>query len=479
MFRKNTLILLLPALLSCSSSDLPSLPAPAIDTTIQYTDAGQDVVGISTVISELKARATPAVPTVIEVEWETSTPSTTIVKFGLTKDYARSTPPTTKPAMAHRALLLGLPSDSDVYFKVMSTPQGGATPTTATSQARTGPLPPALPKVNLALNNADRSAGGFTMIPMNQVGGSYLTIVDSLGRHVWFWGIMGALSSAHFSKDRQAVVLMEHGAYSATTSGKISRIPFDGRKQTSTSVPGLHTDFVEMADKEYAALSWEVRTYDGGSRKILGENIIEVSDSGQAKKVWSVFDHFSPDLSFNYSKGGYLADPDVEDWSHINGISYDEKEDAYYLTAGGLEAVIKVSRATSKVLWVLGRKNSTLNNGGDSSLVVAPHSIQNLGESILVFNRGHLNLGECSRATEITIDEKAAKASKKWSYTSKPCYQVYFLGNTMRLWNGNTLINWCTAGRAEEVTPSGELVWGVYVNLGAGFGFTSRVKSLY
>jgi hypothetical protein len=66
-----------------------------------------------------------------------------------------------------------------------------------------------------------------------------------------------------------------------------------------------------------------------------------------------------------------------------------------------------------------------------------------------------------------------------WSYQSKACYKVYFLGDAERLHNGNTLINWSTSGHLEEVTRAGASVWNLRAQLGAGFGFIDRVQSLY
>ncbi len=174
----------------------------------------------------------------------------------------------------------------------------------------------------------------------------------------------------------------------------------------------------------------------------------------------------------------------MEDWSHVNGLSYDSKQQSYYATAAGaLELVMKISRATGKVAWSLGAPGNAMGNistVGTGSLVVAPHSVQSLGaERILVFNRGGMGPSQCSSAVEIHVDEASKKAAKKWSYESSACYQVYFLGDTDRLWNGNTLVNWSTSGHIEEATSKGEVVWSLRAGLGAGFGFIERVKSLY
>jgi hypothetical protein len=66
-----------------------------------------------------------------------------------------------------------------------------------------------------------------------------------------------------------------------------------------------------------------------------------------------------------------------------------------------------------------------------------------------------------------------------WSYIPHPCHHIIYLGQALRLWNGNTLVVWSTAGRLEELTPAKELAWSVHTALGTGIGFVHRVKSLY
>jgi len=106
-----------------------------------------------------------------------------------------------------------------------------------------------------------------------------------------------------------------------------------------------------------------------------------------------------------------------------------------------------------------------------------PHSAHQLDNSVLLFNGGSMAPGACSVATEFKI--VAGKAVRVWFYSAPACYQITFLGDATRLWNNNTLVTWATAGRLEEVTIAKKLVWSVHTSLGVGFGYTSRVKSLY
>ena len=51
-----------------------------------------------------------------------------------------------------------------------------------------------------------------------------------------------------------------------------------------------------------------MRKFDGGTRKISGVTIMEVSAGAPAKVVWNIFDHLKPDLITTHRK-----DPDGVD----------------------------------------------------------------------------------------------------------------------------------------------------------------------
>ena len=461
---------------ACSDDAPPAIQYQHDDLGVAPVDSTISMEAGS-LITMLSLRQLDKMPTLVEIKWETSRPTLGQVRFGLTKAHTRKTPQSPTASQKHRALLKGLPASSDVWLEVVATPVDGSATVTIERKTRTGPLPAGLPVLTLSKYDKARASGGYTLLPINGVGGSWLAMVDGQGRYVWWTPIQDKIMSAHISRDRSAVLLLQEGQ-SATSGGGILHIPLDGSATTLISAPGAHTDFVEFEPGKYAVLGWEVRQVANGTRKLLGDTIIEASKGAAAKVVWRVFDHFKPDLSVTYHKGWYQADPTVEDWSHVNGISYDAQQKSYFVTAsGGLDLAMKITRASGKVVWSLGEQGD-VDRGGDLTLVVGPHSVQSLTDTILVFNRGRLSLGECSNATELAVDEGSKKATRKWSYKSSACYQVYFLGDADRLWNGNTLVNWSTAGHIEEVTAKGDVVWSLRAALGAGFGFIQRVRSL-
>ena len=479
------ILLVLLTIPACSDPGQPSSSSSA-DAGIARHDQGGSTfpdltpdTGVPTVkLSNLSITQLTDTPSVLKVTWESSLPCTSQVQFGLTTDHSLRTLATKTPATRHQALLLGLPASSDVFVKATVTPTDGSPPSAILGKGSTGGLPAALPTLTLSSHDATRAEAGYTVLPILGPNYTWITLVDSLGRYVWWKRVDDRIFTAHITNDRQAIVIMK-AATSVTDGGSLVRIPLDGSATTTIPATGGHTDFVEIGPGKYAVLGWEIRKFSNGARKILGDTVMEVSAGSPAKVVWNVFNYFTPSLNMTYPNGVYGSDSSVEDWSHVNGIHYDATGNTYYLSAGpALDTVMRVDRDTGNMPWSVGLAGSIKSADG-KHLVQQPHSVQNLSDpdTFLVFNR---NIPDgCSHAAEIHVNQATQSAALTWSYQSKDCYKVYFLGDAERLGNGNTLINWSTSGHLEEVTRSGSVVWSLRAPLGSGFGFIDRVTSLY
>lgn len=451
--------------------DLPPIPVQdSGNADFQKITPGPDVE-----ILELTATPVVKFPTVVKLSWKTKSSTSGAASFGLTPGLELATVASTAQGTTHSVLLKGIPAATKVHYQV-SVKLADSTGYRAEGSYQTASLPASLPQLTLNTRLEGKAAGGYTAAALLQTSATWLVILDGHGRTVWYFKSDDEVRSAKISMDRQAVLAMSDSS-STADYGDILRIPFDGGPTVEIEAKGSFLAFDEIEPGKYAYISREVRTFSGGTRKLLGESIVEVSPGAKPKVVWSLFDHVQPDLNQTYPKNQYSADPDVEDWSHINYITYDPGERAYLVTARELSAVIKVSRDTGKTLWIMGSPKGTIDMNGDNSLVSHPHSVQLTNKSVLVFNNGPLSTGTCSSVVETGLTE--TKAAKLWSYIPSPCHHIIYLGQALRLWNGNTLVAWSTAGRLEELTPAKELAWSVHAALGTGIGFVHRVKSLY
>ncbi|MES2643628.1 MAG: aryl-sulfate sulfotransferase [Myxococcota bacterium] len=412
------------------------------------------------------------VPTVLWVRWTTAEPSRAVVQgtFGADVIVVEEREAVTD----HEVLLAGFPARTDVAVEVLLE---GAEP--ATAAITTGALPTWVPDLTYTADVPELAAGGFVLAGVISLDEGGVVALDHAGRPVWAHTRIaeseGSVYRARMSLDGNAI-LYAGGASAADTYGLFVRVPLDGSGVTTTPGLGTHTDFVELPSGGYAALGWELRDYDG--RTIVGDTIVEVGLDGTSHVVWSAFDDFSPNLDHEHPHW-YSADPDAEDWTHINGIAYDAAEDALYVTMTFNNSVARVDRGTGTLAWWLADAAGDFTRVGDGELVSQPHSVQRTPEGLLVFNRGNpADADTCSNATDIALDEALGTAEQLDVYTSERCLLIPFLGSAQRLPGGNTLVSWTSAGQMDEVTPDGELAWRVNTSAGFAFGFAEEVATL-
>jgi hypothetical protein len=443
----------------------PADPVP--DCEVVTVEPGSPLVSVT-------AEAVAGVPTVVQVTFETSAPADGTVEFGSSHLLGQSTGRISTSETDHSALLVGVPAGT-AYYRIHAQ-MDGVDHCSDIREAQTAPLPLDLPELTLA-DLPGSSSGGYTVTPIRGLGHSWVVILDSAGRYVWVYQAEEPIWGAALSLDRRAV-LMNTWPGSADNDGEVFRVALDGTLDHTFAAPGIHTDFVELEDGTIATLGWVIREFEDGQRRLLGDTIVELSTDGEVRTVWDIFDHIEPDLDQTYPMGWLPQDPELEDWSHVNFISHDPDRDQYLVTVGYLDQVVAVDRTSGDVAWILGGAESTFEVTSEPPLMGTPHSVYRRGDELLLFNRC-LYECPCSETLWIDLDIDAGTAAETWSYESEACLTAYILGNAELLSDGSVMTVWSTAGQIDEVTASGELVWRVNADLGAGFGFARRVDSLY
>lgn len=411
------------------------------------------------------------VPTTIVATWSTSAPTRRTITgtFGdrqVTIDEGEA-------ATEHAVVLAGFPASTEVTVRV----EAGAESEEAT--ITTGTVASWLPGVTTYAEVPEDGEGGFTVAPVILQAGGGVAIFDDEGAPVWtyppdevmtFWPFR-----ARLSLDGRAILYNEPST-SVDLPGSVVRVSLDGGESTRVEVDGHHTDFVEVSAGAYGMLGWEIQEID--DRKILGDTIVERSADGEERLVWSAWDDFEPDLTLTYPNY-YPADPEVEDWTHINSLAYDAAEDAYYVSMTFNHGVARIDRASGELTWWVSDDGGDFANVEDEYFMMYPHSVQRIDGGVTVFSRSDPWVeGTCSEVVDLALDEEAWEARRVWSYQTPDCMLVTFLGDAQRLPGGNTLASWTTAGRMSEVTPGGDIAWQVSMPIGAAFGFAERVERL-
>ena len=340
----------------------------------------------------------------------------------------------------------------------------------------TGGLPGGLPSLipDGDLWDPERSDAGFLYTSL--MPGAPL-ILDGEGEVVWWHELdvdhMHIVSRLLPTRDGRSLLYLvwttrQHGGVESDLR-MLVRTSHDGAEVDTTPLPMAHHDFVELPDGSVAVIMYDPREIDG--LLVAGDRIVEVAPDGSERTVWSVWDHvpWDPELSF---EGG-------EVWGHCNALRFDEDDDAYTLSCRNFSTLYRIDRTTGALLWRIGRTDGDflLVGDGDATWFQNQHQFRLEGERLLVFDNG-IQGGTDTRVAEFALDTGAMEAEQVWSHQPEPPLGVYAYGDVHRLPSGNTLIDWGSAGRLDEVAPDGTIVRRLDVEMGAGFGYMTWAADL-
>lgn len=141
-------------------------------------------------------------------------------------------------------------------------------------------------------------------------------------------------------------------------------------KALPIDVPTIHHSFSLMPNGNIAAFTAHSKTIKNyyadefdpdaprQAQKVMGDRIIEFErDTGKIVWSWDTFDWLDP------FRIGYLLTfpfwdvrgfPKHLDWTHGNGIHYYPQDDAFFFSFRSLSCILKVSRKTGEIIWILG-----------------------------------------------------------------------------------------------------------------------------
>lgn len=423
--------------------------------------------------------APTAVPQVLRVTWETEVPGPAALRITLPDGRQLETAP--GPAgTQHSALTLGVPASTEVTLEPLVETEDGWL-CGAPLSARTGPLPASFPalSVDSEARSAPQLGDGTVLVPVLLQEESWVVALDADGRVVW---------SHQFTKEARfgtptfrarpapdgTGVVVNTQPNSTHEDAELIHIGWDGVERGSLAVQGGHTDWVQLPDGGVAMLGWDLREIDG--RLLLGDTIELLSASGVRTTLWSSFDTFTPDLDRAYPQGFLPEQPDVEDWTHANGIGYDAREDALLVTVPIFEAVVRVQRETGAVDWVLSALPEVSTFTAAMDLLHHPHSVAPTPEGVVVFNRRDwISATDCSSVSWIAL--RGDEAVETARYEGPTCEQVGFLGSA-EPFAGGTVVAWSSAGLLDVVDDDRNVSLRVRSGLGSAFAFATATGPL-
>jgi hypothetical protein len=160
----------------------------------------------------------------------------------------------------------------------------------------------------------------------------------------------------------------------------------------------------------------------------------------------------------------WALDDGAFDWTHANGVVYDERTNSVYVSWRNLSRITRIDYATKRVVYNMGMASVSGDADFGDDLFSFQHAPQILPNgNMVLFDNGNRRKSPATppmtKAIEIAFSGGAvpSSASIVWEYVV-PEY-VSFAGDANRLPGGNTLVTSSEARKIYEVDPAGEIVW--------------------
>lgn len=360
----------------------------------------------------------------------------------------------------------------------------------------TAPLPEGFPPIQVMTSVPELMEPGVTIFPVRAFGpnpefGSVFVAVDETGEVVWYrrfqligYGDIRRISNGNFLfvKDDFTITEMNVlGDIVREWHTTLNKNP--GTGSIPVDVPVFHHEVFEMENGNFLVLSVEPRSLENyptsdtdpdaplETAVVIGDVVTEFSPTdGTVVNQWRLLDMIDPYRIGYDSLTGFWNSvfPEFEqgtrDWTHGNAVIHDASDDSIIVSVRHQDAIVKFSRQTGQIVWILGTHNNwdlaqfgsfLLNPVGDDFLFeYHPHAPE-VTESgtIMVYDNGNVKATpfdpklpateNFSRAVEYSIDEDTKQVAQVWEFGQfdDPVRYAPFIGDadTQPL-TGNVLI---------------------------------------
>lgn len=260
---------------------------------------------------------------------------------------------------------------------------------------------------------------------------------------------------------------------------------------TAVETEAIHHAFCPMESGNVLMLSIEQLDYTDwpssdkdpsaprAPAKVMGDTIIEFRPDGSVVNEWRVSEMIDPErICYGSFAPFWVAKgyKDSYDWSHANGLTYDSRDDSILVSLRNQDAVIKFSRATGELLWILGDhgnwnppwSDKLLAPKGDLAWQFHQHNVSITREGdIMVFDNGKFRAlpfdkpraapENFSRAVEYRVDEAAMTVEQIWEFDAGKDTKYYstYVGGANRLpQTDNVFVTFGGVTSQDDGTPS-------------------------
>ncbi len=355
-------------------------------------------------------------------------------------------------------------------------------------------VPPEFPAFTLEVTD-DRSetAEGYVMLAAAVLTSDRFTahaILDGDGDYVWWSRTeqFGLGISPRFSRDGTSLRWLESDMRWESDIGVLRRLSLDGDESTETrALLGHHASW-ENADGTLTWLGFEYRTFDGvdWASDVLRTAPEGTPDGVDPTQEFSWFDAYPVDPFESVPGQDFVSLGDGVEWTHSNSLMALD-DDHFYVMSKILDCLLKIDRSTGQIVWQLGGRYGDFTHPGgtsvwrsavDNDLFSHSHMSHVWDGGLAVFDNAD-HTGKRTRAVVYDVDEDARTVEEVWSYVEPDELHTGSMGDVRLLDGGNYLIGWSSLGYISEVTPDGDVVWRVRMDLEGHIGRITPLTDLY
>ncbi len=412
-------------------------------------------------ITDLSWRLHDEIESMVYVTWQQSGEAQVHVEYSFDQGQWLSSPTIDAAKGGHQQLLLGIPYDMDVQWRVV--PQTGDTVdgeplTTGAIPSGSSGMP--VPHLLEADPKAWLPTGNYLLCSINsQVGawtdGTYWTfIMDRDARIVW----AHAAPDEHWTIYAQVSVNGDYILWDEGTSwpdfdygagSTIHRWYLDAEID-EISTPGFHHAFVQLPNENLVWGSWY---------NTVGESLIEKSPgSDEQQVIWNSSEDWIPD--------------DVVS----NGLFYSSSTDTFLYSFYTNNTVVELDHGTGETLWWAGDQEGGYDFEPADSQFNWQHGVSYTDAGTLLLSTADQSR-ETTMVREYEVDHENAQLHEIWNYD--PDVYAATNGDAWRLDNGDTLHIIGSAGQIIEVDSNGDYVWHVTFNSVRLLGRGEFIEDLY
>jgi len=342
-------------------------------------------------------------------------------------------------------------------------------------------LPQNIPHYTVSQTSPDNGEGDIFVAPFywtKGTVGSYLLILNGQGQIVYYQSMAddsagfdfkvqpNGLLSYFDQKDSTFYLMNSHyqvvGSYQAGDGYVADEHDLQILPNGDVLLMAYDAESVDMSKLVLGTLNMSTIVPDlKVNATVTGLVIQELDPSMNVIFEWRSWDHFS--FLDSYIS---LADQNV-DLVHGNSLAL-ANDGNLLLSSRDQSEITKINLQTGDIIWRLGGKANMFQfiNGQPFAY---QHDVRQLPDGdITVFdNQGTEQAPAPSQSLEYRLDETKKTATQVWSFTHIPPVFAQFMGDTQRLSDGNTFIDWGAPSQAAgyaydsmtEVAPDGSILF--------------------